>query len=216
MAAGKSLQELGLKDEALPEQDLNDLPEFGGFQPPPPPGTYRFRVPNPVGNAFDLADTDKGQRITVIFGADNPLVITQATRPALINTPFQTRLSGKERKRGKDGPEVSDLDYLDKAMGQTTRSKSNREVAQRVLGYGSKEFAADLTYSWACSEKRDIYVKDAAGATVKVEGTKGCGAKYYQDRDVKKDETTGEYPYEITCSCGALVRAFANLDRIRA
>lgn len=211
----KSLDELGLKDEALPTQNLADIPEFGGFTPPPQPGPYRFRLPQDLSHQFDLIDSPKGQRVKVVFDQDHPLLIVQALDKNDLNTPFQTRLSNVERKRGKDGPEVSDLDYLDKALGHQTRAKSNKEAAQRVVAAAGKEFAADITYSWGCSEDRDIYVKDAAGATVKVEGQKGCGARYYQGKHIQKG-ADGKYPYEIQCQCGALVRAFANLDRIRA
>ena len=43
---GKSLQDLGLKDEVLPTagQALADLPEFGSFREPPQPGAYRFQL----------------------------------------------------------------------------------------------------------------------------------------------------------------------------
>ena len=39
---GKGLNDLGLNDEQMPEQTYDDLPEFGGFAPPPQPGQYRF------------------------------------------------------------------------------------------------------------------------------------------------------------------------------
>jgi hypothetical protein len=48
-----------------------------------------------------------------------------------------------------------------------------------------------------------------------VEGKKGCGEAYYQE-DVPKN-ADGQVPYEIQCGqCGALLRAFANLDNLRS
>lgn len=212
---GKSLQELGLKDEKLPEQDLADLPEFGRFTPPPQPGSYRFKTPSDFSQLFDLVDSQKGQRIKIVFDQEHPLLIVQATNTQYLNEPFQTRLSNVERQRGKDGPEVSDLDYLLRAFGETSRPKSNKEYAQKLVGHAGKEFSADITYSWGCSDEREIYVKDAMGANQKVEGQMGCGRKYYQGKNVAK-LADGTFPYEITCECGASIRAFANLDRIRA
>jgi expansin (peptidoglycan-binding protein) len=79
---------------------------------------------------------------------------------------------------------------------------------------GGKEFSADLRYSWKCSQDRNIRVRDAQGAIQEVEGTKGCNTAYYQE-DVPK-AADGTTPYEITCQCGALIRAFANVDNIRS
>src|SRR5262245_63352790 len=81
---GKSLAELAgeLKEEALPTsgQDLDDLPTFGTFTPPPPPGAYRFQTPTDLGGpmweVFDVPD--KGQRVRLIFDRDHPLVIVQS------------------------------------------------------------------------------------------------------------------------------------------
>lgn len=223
--SGKSLDDLGLRDEALPEQDLTDLPEFGGYTPPPQPGSYGFRLPprDLLRKAFDAFDTTIDgravQRIKVIFDDDAPLVITRSAQwPDRLNTPFTTRLSNAERKRGKkdgDGPVVSDLDYLQSALGFTTRAKTNKETVERLISKAGEEFDADITYSWKCDDNRPMYYMDAQGARQQHPTSKGCGQKYYQ-KDVAK-AADGTTPLEITCSsCGALVRAFANLDRIRA
>jgi hypothetical protein len=85
-------------------------------------------------------------------------------------------------------------------------------AVQRQAG---KEFGADIRYSWKCSPDRDIRVRDNAGQIQPIEGKKGCGEAYYQE-DVPKGPN-GEIPYEITCgNCGALLRAFANLDNLRS
>ena len=79
---------------------------------------------------------------------------------------------------------------------------------------GGKQFGADIRYSWRCSKDREIRVRDGAGAIQPIDGKNGCGAVYYQEDVVK---VNGEVPYEVTCEqCGALLRAFPNLDNIRS
>ena len=218
-----TLQELGLKPETLPQVDMSDLPDFGGFSAPPQPGSYRFRLPASIVGLFDKVvakvDGKEVERVKLVFGNEHPLLIVQAADAQYINEPFLTNISGVERPRGKKDPVVvSELHYLLRALGETRSPASLNDLGAWLIerGNGGKEFNADITYSWVCSDRRDIYTKDALGANVKVEGTKGCGAKYYQGRDVQKG-ADGQYPYEITCGgCGASLRAFANLDRIRA
>lgn len=212
---GKSLAELDLKDEALPEQDLTDLPQFGGFTPPPPVGTYRFRLPADCSTLYETIDTDKGQRIKMVFDSEHPLVIVSAQDPNLINTPFETRISSVERKRGKEGPTVSNLDYLLAAtLGEKSRPKNSRAYIEKLRGAAGKEFQAKLSYSWSCAETRPIYARNPDGTTQKVENQMGCGAKYYEQDAPKGPD--GKVPYELTCACGAVIRAFANLENIRA
>lgn len=217
----KGLSELDLKDEALPAQTYDDLPQFGGFQEPPQPGPYRFRLPDltKVWDVFDVPG--KGQRVRMIFDNDAPLVIVKAVDPQDLNSTFHTRLSNAERARGKDkAVEASDMDYLLKALGATTRPANNRGYIEAMLPFSGREFGADLTYSFVCSPDRDIYVLDANGQQQKVEGRKGCAAagsktgRYYQ-KDIKKGPD-GKYPTQIQCACGAVLRTFANLENFRA
>lgn len=212
---GKSLAELGLKDEVLPDQDLTDLPQFGGFTPPPPVGAYRFRVPTDCSSLYEPIEHANGQRIKMIFDSEHPLVIVSAQDPALINTPFETRLSSVERKRGKEGPTVSDLDYfLAATLGVKSRPKTSKAYVQQLQTTAGKEFNAKISYSWMCSDTRPIYARAAGGGTEKIENQMGCGAKYYENDAPKGAD--GKVPYEITCQCGAVLRAFANLDNIKA
>jgi hypothetical protein len=219
---GKSIQELTglLKDEPLPTagQDLDDLPIFGGFTPPPPPGSYRFQLPSDLSAVWDLFDTpDKQppQRVRLNFDRDHPLLIIQSPKGLSNQEPFETRLTNNERGRGKDkAVTASDLDYLLRGLGDKVKPKTNREYMQKVTAHAGQQFSADLRYSWRCSKDRDIRAKDAQGQVQVIEGKKGCGESYYQE-DVQKNPD-GSVPYEITCGqCGALLRAFANLDNIR-
>lgn len=210
---GKGLNDLGLKDEALPAQSYDDLPTFD-FQEPPQPGAYRFKIPGNVTTCYEVFDSPKGQRIRAIFDKEHPLTITQAKDPKVIGEIFVTRLSSLERARGKDkSVEASDLDYLLRAKGERARPTTQRGYIEALNKYAGTDFGADVTYSWSCNSERDIYTKDGE-KSVKVEGTKGCGKKYYQ-RDVQKNPD-GTTPVEIQCDCGAVIRAFANLDNFRA
>jgi hypothetical protein len=220
---GKNLTELAgtLKDEVLPTagEELDDLPTFGTFTPPPPPGAYRFKLPMDLSSIWDLFDAPgktPPQRVKMALDRDHPLLIVQSPGGKSNGEPFETRLTNNERKRGKDGAVVaSDMDYLLRACGEKAKPKSNREYMQAVQRHGGKEFGADLRYSWRCSKDRDIRVRDQANQIQTVEGKKGCGESYYQE-DVQKN-ADGSVPYEVTCSnCGALLRAFANLDNLRS
>ena len=219
----KSIQELAgeLKDDVLPTsgQGLDDLPTFGSFTPPPPPGAYRFELPRDLSAIWDLFDTPEKtppQRVKATFDRDHPLVIVQSPQGKSNGEPFETRLTNNERQRGKDkAVTASDMDYLLRALGVKTKPRSNREYMQTVQQHGGKQFGADLRYSWRCSKDRDIRARDPQGQVQVIEGKKGCGASFYQE-DVPKG-ANGEVPYEITCGdCGALLRAFANLDNLRS
>jgi hypothetical protein len=220
---GKSIQQLAgeLKDEVLPTsgEGLDDLPTFGGFTPPPPPGAYRFQLPADLSSIWDVFDTPEKtppQRLKAQFDRDHPLLIIQSPQGKNNNEPFETRLTNNERKRGKGGTTTaSDMDYLLKALGETQKPKSNRAYMEVVQRYAGKQFGADLRYSWRCSRDRDIRARDDNGQVQVVEGKKGCGEAYYQE-DVSKGPD-GQVPYEVTCpNCGALLRAFANLDNLRS
>ena len=220
--AGKGLGELTLKDEALPAQVYDDLPEYGGYTPPPQPGPYRFKLPtiDKLGKAYDVFDSDKGQRLKVLFDKDAPLTIVQAKDPSKVGDTYMTRLTNLERKRGEI--ETSDFDYLLKALGEKAKPKNNRQYIETLNKHAGQEFAADISYSWNCDDKRNIWTRDAEGKLNEVEEQHGCGRRYYQADKTKKDEQKiqrledGSYPVSVACSCGAEVRCFANLDNIRA
>lgn len=221
---GKNLNDLGLKDEALPTagQALDDLPQFGAFTPPPQPGPMRFRLPKDLTNIWDSfeAGDGKGTRVTAVFDSAAPLIIIQSAGGRYNNEPFQTRLNNNERPRGKDKKLASDFDYLIAAIeGPTaTRPANNRAYIEKMRGFMNKEFGGDMRWSWRCSKEREIRVRDTnTGAITVVEGRKGCGESYYQeDVDPIQGENGKEFPLEIGCKCGAVLRAFGNIDNIRA
>jgi len=218
---GKSLQELGLKDEPLPTagQDLSDLPEFGTFREPPQPGPFRFKLPTDLNTIWDVYDTPSKvppQRVRAIFDRDHPLQIVQSVGGRYNNEPFETRVSNEERNRGKGGVIASDMDYILRALGFKQKPPSNKAYIELMKQQAGKEFGADIRYSWKCSKDRNIRVLDPAGQVREVEGRKGCDNAYYQE-DVPNGgkDASGNVTTQITCQCGALLRCFANLDNIR-
>jgi len=197
--------------------DFDNLPEqMGGFQDPPQPGSYRFETPKSFTGANFEEYEDEGRKyLRVKFDQNAPLRIVQSVNPDYTDTPFTTRLSNEPRRRGKgeDAPKASDLDYYIKAVKhEGARPASNKAWAQAIIASGGKQWGADIEFSWVCNPNKNIYSVNDAGTAVEVEGQKGCGAKYYQ-RDIAKVE--GKFPVRIECSCGAQVRAFANLTRFR-
>lgn len=221
----KSLQELDLKDEVIPPLAFDDMPEFGVFTPPPQPGIgYKFQLPD-MTSVYETFEDQNGTHVRVVFDRDHALLIQSSPGGKANGETYQTQITTKARPRGKDkSVEVSDVDYLLKAIKgaeMKTRPTSLKAYVEALQGLSNKIFTADLSYSWTCSESRDIY-KTVDGAVVKQEGIKGCGRKFYQDTRTQKPEqkigrgADGLYPYELACSCGATVRAFANLDNIRA
>jgi hypothetical protein len=226
---GKTLQDLNLIEETLPTagQALDDLPQFGSFAPPPQPGLFRFKLPMDLSGIWDTMDSDhktaadpKGTRVVAVFDQNAPLTIVQShTNNRYKGETFQTRLNNNERKRGKDGAGGvhSDLDYLCAAFDpKIPKPTSNKGYIERIRTFAGREFNADIRWSWACSKSRNIRVKDPAGAIIEVENKPGCGNKYYQD-DIPANLklANGEFPLEISCSCGALLRAFGNVDNIK-
>lgn len=232
--------ELGLTNEKVGDVDFANMPEqrgSGGFGPQPQPGTYRFKVPTFDASApiFDTLTTQKGPRLNLKFEDSHALTIVQSPGGTHNGETLRWRLSNQEFNRAKKGdPETfaSDMDYiLRDVLKQTKRPSSNQQYGQAMIKeFSGKEFTADLEFQWRCNDQADIRVDDGQGGTEVVEGTKGCGAKYYQGgrNGVQKVHENPEdpnsplvYPERITCSgkdgiqCGAVVRAFPQLRNFR-
>lgn len=212
-----SITELGLSNEKVGgDVDLDKLPKGGSFTAMLQPGTYRFRLPANLNTLFDKVTSQKGERIKIIFDQNAPLTIIQAPEQykARIGEPFTGSVTNVERPRGKDKIEVSDMDYLLKALGHKTRPKTNKEYAEALLQYAGKEFASKVEVSYRCRDDKNIYVEDEQGSAREVPDRKGCGAKYYQSSVDKLPD--GTYPERITCAgldgqCGASLRGFSSL-----
>lgn len=234
------LNELQLGNEKIGDVDFADMPaQRGGFTPLVQPGTYRFKFPVFDAGApiFDTIDTrDKGKRLNLIFSEAFALTIIQSPGGTANGQSFDARISNVERNRARTGePEVlvSDLDYLLRdALGVKTRPKTNAEYAKAMIANASgKEFTADVEFTWNCAENRDIFTDNGDGNLQKVEGTKGCGARYYQGgrtgvqkvpADANDPNSPLIYPERITCAgkdgvpCGAVIRAFTQLRNFKS
>ena len=231
----KSLSELELKDEVIPEQALDNLPEYGAFAPPPQPGPYKFRLPAALDAIWDVIDvTIRGQvvqRVVAFFEQADQLLIVGSPGGQYNGDLLRTRLNNAERNRG-NGIEASDLDYLLRAFGEKKRPTTNRGYIDAVSAHAGQEFGADIRFSYSCNPNKPIRVYDpVSGELTPVEGHNGCEWRYYSGSGktnaekkigyVSKSPVAGSeppvqaYPLEIQCQCGAVLRAFANLENIR-
>lgn len=203
-----TLNDLGNDSLLQDGVDFNNMPEQGGGRTPPPqPGTYRFRLPETLGpEQFKKVDsTDFGPRVQVKFDENAPLLIVQAPASAIdrVNTPFETSLSNVPRNRARKGQpaqNVSDADYLLRALGITERPATNRAYAEVLIAAAKegREFTADIEWSWRCNDKRDAYftvedpdnpgqtksdripLVDEAGNAIPDKFRQGCGKGHYQ------------------------------------
>lgn len=214
---GKSLSELGLKDEKLPGGTMEDLPEYGGFADPPQPGPYRFKMPGDLSKVWDVFDAQKGQRVRMQFDRDNALLIVQSPGGKANGETFQVGLSNLERPRGKEKIEVSDLDYLLKALGEKVRPTSNKGYIDLIVKHAGAEFGGDITYSFQCRADKPVRAMQDDGTVQVVESQMGCGKRLYQKDITGFRDAEGKYPTQIQCpDCGAMLRTFGNLENIRA
>jgi hypothetical protein len=211
------------------EVDFANLPEqFGASAPPPQPGAFRFRLPNPLpDSAFSKVVSEQyGERAKVKFDDSCPLLVVQSPKSVHNGEPFNTTITNVPRPRDKEKKILaSDWDYLNQALGFVSRPKSNYEFITTLVKKAAEggEFNADIEWSWQCRGDKPARFDDGQGARVELadENTGqpklGCGTRYYQNKVDKVAGENGElvYPLYITCQCGAAIRAFANLSRFR-
>ncbi len=187
---------------------------------PPDPGIYRFQLPTDMSEIWDTFDAQNGQRLSAIFDDAHPLLIIQAPDGKLNGHPFTTRINNAERARGKEKIDVSDMDYLLRALGVKTKPSTNAAYANALQQYQGKTFQADVEWNWNCQPNRPIYIDNGQGGSVEhPEKQPGCGARYYQGgaKGVQKGPD-GKYPLRITCAtegCHGIIRAFANLTAFK-
>lgn len=227
------IQELGLTTEQVGQAlDYTSMPDqMGSFTPPPQPGAYRFRLPKDLTSIWEVFDHLKGnppgKRLRAKFDDSHPLTIIQSPGGTRDGEPFQTSLSNAERRRGKKddatAPFISDMDYINRDVwGLTSKpAGGNAGYATEFMKHGDGEFSADVEWNWFCNDKKPIYADNGQGALTEVPNQMGCGTSFYQ-KDIEKvsadpanPESPKEFPLRITCTCGANVRAFANLTRYR-
>lgn len=225
------MSDLGLTPEVVGEQlDYGSMPDqMGSFPDPPQPGKYRFKLPmrlDDIWESFDYSNgATPGKRIRAKFDDAHPLTIIQSPGGRMDGEPFTTSITNAERRRGKKGdttaPFISDMDYINRdVFGLATKpTGGNVGYAQEFMKHPGLEMGAAITWNWYCNPKKNIYVAAGDGSGMKEVQQAGCGTSFYQ-KDVPKvlsnpeDPNSAEiFPVRITCSCGANVRAFANLEQ---
>lgn len=230
------LNDLGLGQEQVGQQlDYANMPDqFGTIQDPLYPGTYLFEFPKRVDDLWEKFDHTKGNppgpRIRAKFDDSHPLLIIQSPGGTRDGEPHTCSISNAEFKRGKAedaaAPWISDMDYINRdVFGVPTKPTGNKGYAdlfqaKAVVNGVPQRFLADVTWSWTCSNQRNIYVANGQGGMQEMQQL-GCGTTYRQ-RDVPKvpadpnnPQSQLVYPMRITCQCGASLRAFANLGNYR-
>jgi hypothetical protein len=227
------LSDLGLTNEQVGQAlDYDTMPDqMGGFTEPPQPGMYRFRFParmDDIWEVFEHANGNPpGKRIRAKFDDTHPLTIIQSPGETKNGEPFTTNITNAERRRGKKddaaAPFISDMDYINRDVWglKSKPAGGNVGYAQEAQKHASTEMTATVTWNWYCNPKRNIYVDNGQGGYMEVQQP-GCDTSYYQ-KDVDKVLSNPEdpkspqiYPFRITCKCGAVVRAFANLEQFKA
>jgi hypothetical protein len=204
--------------------------ERGSFQRRPTPGEpYVFQLPQEFDwNQFKVKGNraKEVQRISASFFKDSQLTIVSAPDPAFVGAIVKTSISTLERKRGKDGPEVSDMYYLLTALGEKPSVKwTLLDWAKALERHAGGQFQSAI--EWQCRCRSDVarFVQNEEGRAVEdPEKTLGCGRRLYQ-RDIQQEQVidpeSGEayfrWPYTITCpDCGASLRPDIQLVRFRA
>lgn len=203
------LSDLQFHDDDTPEVIPDEMPgQMGLRQPTPQPGTYKFTLPETFN--FETFQTEKGQRIRVIFndseGGDFRLI-----SPKL--GPIR-RVQIDNNERVVKGKAVNEFAYLLRALGYSGPIKGNSAYGNELAKHAGESFTADLTWQANCNPKKEVFKE---GKTQ--EGVFGCGQRFdlnaYESKDkngqkvqvraIPRDET-GKFAERWECSnCGAII-----------
>jgi len=224
---------LGLRDDATDVGDPSKVPEqFQAPAPTPQPGRYEFRLPDNLSQAWNrmdaVIDQKPVERVQIEFDSEHALIISWDASGELVGQRMDCRISNLERKRGKDGPSVSDLFYLlREGLGASLNPKmKNSEWIGLMNHYAGRFFGGDVELQASCNPNKPIRGAD----NQPILDTKGCGQRYY-NADVPR--VSGIYQIRFTCGgtveerdfkqggllvkrqCGAVLRAFPQIARFR-
>jgi hypothetical protein len=213
-----NINELNLSpDEEIPIDYENVPEESPGPQPTPQPGRYRFQLPADLASNWNKFQTQKGERVSIVFDSDHQLTIVKSKddkNVAWVGRAFNTRVTNAERPRRvrgtKDRVLVPDMTYmLQNGLKSKARPRTNLEFINEMKRYGGKQFEADIEFTAYCDPKREIWAYDSEGTLAQVNGTVGCGKRFYQSQIPR--ESDGKYAERVGCPCGAVIRCFGNL-----
>lgn len=171
-------------------------------------------------------------RITAVFDDQDILTIIQSPYGQYNGDPLHCRISGVERKRGKDGPQLSALQYLLRALGETVlpASADFEKLGAALKKYAGKKFEADWEWTGRCNPERQAYFVNEADGTLypgvdpqTQAEIPGCGgdAIYQSKWPTKREEVEGlmrvVYLDRAICSkCSAVINPFGELVRFKA
>jgi hypothetical protein len=193
------MNDLGLRDDATDIGDPEKVPDqIQAPSPTPQPGRYEFRLPDNLSSAWarmDAVINDKPvERVQIVFDNEHPLIIAWDATGELVGQRMDNRISNLERKRGKDGPAISDLFYLlREGLGASLNPKmKNSEWIGLMNHYAGRFFGGDVELQASCNPTKAIRGAD----NQPIEGTKGCGARYY-NADIPR--IGGLYQTKFTC-----------------
>jgi hypothetical protein len=220
-----NINSLNLSDEELPQFDIDSIPaNFGARTNTPPPGIYRFKLPEhpAIENAFDVQESEDSQVLIAVF-ADEAM-LTNITR----SEPYRARISNRmreitttDRETGEEKKvNISDFGMLLKALKAEPKRMSNKYLAAALVACAGHEFVAQHTLTARCNDSRPIYQNGA-----EVKGKFGCGKSYgteayktarYERFAIPDDPNTGKPALRFACQCGAELRAWGQLQGFRS
>lgn len=219
------MSEVAFRDEVVETlpPDMELPAQLGSFSTLAP-GVDTFQLPANLAQAFELYDekekdrngneTEKVvQRIRFVFDNDAPLIVKGGPRDGEV---LRARISSSPRKRGKkgsDAPSVADLAYLLRISlnDKTSVITTTRQWHDAIASHAGEYIRLMHGLRGSCNPKGVRYIDNGEGGSKEdPAGTMGCG-KYYRTKDFKQDD--GTYSNELDCDCGAVIRAFGDIEQ---
>jgi hypothetical protein len=227
------LSELALKDEPITSAptDWESLPEQrgGGFQPLPQPGTYSFKQPANIDEAFSEVNVAlvaafrvTGQRVEVRYDSEHPLTIISEGEHK--GERFDTSVNNIEINRAPKGqPEVRvpDMAYLLQAHGEPSMPPlgANKQFLAALSKHAGQAFTADIEWRASSKANKVRYIYNEEGKVVEdPAGCMGSGKKWYQSQIPRGEDGKYLERFGDPQGDGAVeaIRAFASLTRFTA
>lgn len=193
------INELNLKDEELdlvPDEEIPELTD--DFSVLPQPGVFTARLPEDMEDVWGSFEDKKtgAEILSVWFDREHPLTITgdEFDGHYVGDTISFIGVNNQPRPRGKEKHEVSDMQYLIKALEAhlpvEKRSKltNNSSFAKALMKHAGEEVKFNLSWNAYCNPGKDIRTMQEDGSTKEEPGTEGCGASFYApSRDKTKE-----------------------------
>lgn len=212
------LSELNLPPDGLSEEIPVDLPELGGFTQLPP-GDYDFRLPANLAECWSTYVLEKGgTHLRLSFDQEHPMIVLGGEHDG---EPFMYQsFTSQTRPRGKDQAQLSDLAYLLRDGLKDKRPITGKPQLAAAINEGAgKIVRANIQLTAQCRDDKPIRVEQD-GVMTTVEGTMGCGARFYQGYRgnrantfaIPKDDK-GQPATSFVCVCGANLRAFPSVNK---